>query len=298
MGKRLTQDEFVTRCKKIHGDKYDYSLVVYKGAKEKVKIICPLHGTFEQLPRVHDHQKSGCYICHHGGTQDAFIRKAINIHNDTYDYSLVEYKNNHEKVKIICKTHGIFLQSPDKHIMGRRCPKCSSNGYKPTTAEFIVKAIKLHGNRYNYTKTKYMGSENKLIIICKKHGEFLQTPRAHIKGCGCQKCKQSKGENVIEKWLIENKLLYVKQKKFPGCKYKNLLQFDFYLEDYNMCIEFDGAQHTSGWWKASTPQDKLEDIKRKDEIKNNFCISNHIRLLRIPFTNIKDVPTILECNLT
>lgn len=292
MGKALTNDEFIARCKKIHGNKYDYSLVHYNGAKEKVKIICPVHGIFEQIPRVHDHQESGCYTCHHNGTQENFILKSKIVHKDKYDYSLVKYKNNREKVKIVCKQHGVFLQSPNKHLAGQDCPKCSKS-YNPTTSEFIEKATLIHGQQYDYTKTKYVTSEQKIIIICKKHGEFLQTPLAHLRGSGCKKCKQSKGENAIEKWLIENKVLYAKQKTFLNCRYKNVLHFDFYLKDYNICIEFDGSQHIFGWWKKNS-KEKLEDTKRKDTIKNLYCINNDIRLIRIPHTNMKDIPIILE----
>ena len=128
----LNNEKFIKKAKEIHGDKYDYSLVEYKSAKTKVKIICSIHGVFEQTPTIHTHKtnKSGCLIC--GGTKklttDEFIENAKEIHGDKYDYSLVEYKKNNIRVKIICKNHGIFTQTPQKHIlMNRGCPTCKSS---------------------------------------------------------------------------------------------------------------------------------------------------------------------------
>jgi len=128
--KTLNTEKFIIKATKIHGDKYDYSLVEYKTAKIKVKIICPIHGIFEQTPTIHTHKtnKSGCLIC--GGTKklttEEFIIKAKEIHGDKYDYSLVNYIRNNKKVKIICKKHGIFTQSPTNHMNGG-CPICSAS---------------------------------------------------------------------------------------------------------------------------------------------------------------------------
>ena len=115
----LNNEKFIKKAKEIHGDKYDYSLVEYKSAKTKVKIICSIHGIFEQTPTIHTHKtnKSGCLIC--SGTKklttEEFIVKAKEIHGNKYDYSLVEYEKNNKRVKIICKKHGIFNQTPIKH---------------------------------------------------------------------------------------------------------------------------------------------------------------------------------------
>jgi hypothetical protein len=124
----LNNEKFIKKAKEIHGDKYDYSLVKYISAKIKVKIICSIHGIFEQTPTIHTHKtnKSGCSFC--SGTKklttEEFIEKAINLHGDRYYYSLVEYKKNNKRVKIICKTHGTFTQTPQKHLMNRGCPIC------------------------------------------------------------------------------------------------------------------------------------------------------------------------------
>jgi len=189
--KKLTTKEFIEKAKKIHGDKYDYSLVEYKNCKTKVKIICTKHGVFEQRPT--SHYKSGCPICigRIRNIQDV-LNKFQNKHGDKYDYSLVKYKNGKTKVKIICTEHGIFEQEPNNHLQGQKCPKCSlkenvkrmsSNNF-----EFIKKSKETHGDKYDYSLVNYKRNKNKVKIICKIHGEFEQFPQHHMKGSGCYKC--------------------------------------------------------------------------------------------------------------
>lgn len=130
MGKRLTHNEAIKRFKEKHGDKYDYSLVEYKGNNYKVKIKCKQHGIFEQT--FHNHsQGQGCPICRLESignssrkTTEYFVEKAKLYHGDTYDYSLVKYKNAKNKVSIRCYKHGVFQQTPDNHLQGQGCSYC------------------------------------------------------------------------------------------------------------------------------------------------------------------------------
>jgi len=124
-------------------------------------------------------------------TTEQFINKAREIHGDLYDYSLVEYKNNRTKVKIICKEHGIFEQNPRIHYNGGICRKCAYMNLKYgrfSTEEFIVKAQKVHGNVYDYSLSNYLNCKTKIKIICRKHGIFEQRPNNHLNGQGCMKC--------------------------------------------------------------------------------------------------------------
>lgn len=143
--KKLTTEEFTKRAKQIHGDKYDYSLVDYKNARTKVKIICPEHGEFEQTPTAHLNNNQGCKKCYdkkQSLTTEQFIEKAKIIHGDKYDYSLVDYKNGKTKVKIICPNHGMFEQQPRAHLDVQGCPKCKmSHGEKIIMNYFNFKNI-------------------------------------------------------------------------------------------------------------------------------------------------------------
>jgi len=122
-----------------------------------------------------------------------FIDKSLNIHGNKYDYSKADYINSHIKIKIICKKHGEFLQIPNNHLNGSICLKCSIENQhdkqKKTKKEFIIKSKKVHGNKYNYSDAVYINACTKVKIICKKHGEFLQTPSNHYQNHGCPKCR-------------------------------------------------------------------------------------------------------------
>lgn len=130
-------------------------------------------------------------------TTNKFIEKSLLIHNNKYDYSKVEYKNSHFKVIIICKIHGEFLQKPHTHLNGQGCNICG--GSKPTTQkEFIIKANQVHDFKYNYSKFIYINNKTKGIIICPKHGEFLQMAISHLLGSNCIKCvNENRGWNNI-----------------------------------------------------------------------------------------------------
>lgn len=125
---KIGRDEFIRRAREIHGDKYDYSKVDYKSNKDKVTIICPKHGEFQQKPNKHISRKDGCPKCANKYvTNDEFIEKAKKIHGDKYDYSKVNYVNNTTPIEIICKKHGSFWQTPDKHLQRHGCPICKES---------------------------------------------------------------------------------------------------------------------------------------------------------------------------
>lgn len=124
--------------------------------------------------------------------------------NNFYNYdSVVEPKYSKDKVCIICPVHGEFWQSLDNHLHGHGCPKCkfdeSKKRLKYTKEEFVKKANKVHGNKYDYSKFVYNGSEKKSIIICPVHGEFLQTPYVHLNGCGCKRCSHKLDDEKKER---------------------------------------------------------------------------------------------------
>jgi hypothetical protein len=184
----LTTDQFIERARAKHGDKYDYGKVVYVNSHVKVDIICKVHGIVSQLPR--DHLKSqGCPECWGGKKSNTthFIEKARLKHGDLYDYSLVNYLKSSTKVKIICKEHGVFEQTPNSHLSGRHCAVCAGNT-QLTSQVFIKKAQTVHGDSYDYSLVNYTHSHSKVEIICKHHGIFLQTPDNHSHGKGCPDC--------------------------------------------------------------------------------------------------------------
>lgn len=287
---KRTTEQFIREAKIIHGEKYDYSLTEYITRSTKVKIICPKHGEFEQQAG-HHLNGFGCAAC--SGikklTAEEFIIKAKTIHGEKYDYSLIKYTNNKTKVKIICKEHGEFKQIPAGHLVGKGCPKCCGK-YK-TVEGFIEEAKIIHGNKYNYSLAKeYRSNKTKITIICPKHGEFEQSPSAHIhQKQGCPICNESKGEASISRYLTNLNVKFEQEKRFDDCRNKLPLPFDFYLPEHNICIEYDGEQHFKSVRRFGGRK-KLTEIQYHDSIKTNYCSKNNIKLIRIRYNeNVESI---------
>lgn len=203
---RLPLDEFVERSNVIHDNKYDYSKVDYTNNKDKVIIICPVHGEFKQLVLGHL-SGYGCYECgkekarhsqkeyyhrtigdRHLDSKNTFISKAKSVHGDFYDYSKVDWKGSNTPVIVICPLHGEFKPHPHAHSVGSVCPTCSRLGKYLTKEEFVDKVISVHGDRYTYNNVDYRSARDKINITCHKHGDFKQTPNSHLNGNGCPGC--------------------------------------------------------------------------------------------------------------
>lgn len=212
MGKKLTLLDFIDRASIIHNNKYDYSQVIYINDATKIIIICNIdnHGIFAQTPRHHLNGE-GCPKCKniklkiiHLSDTASFIKKAILVHGDKYNYECVVYTDAINKVIIKCQHHGLFEQRPNDHLAGKGCSKCgaerNSLSQRLTTDEFIDKANIIHNNEYNYDAVIYVNSHNKIIINCKYHGNFNQAPNNHLNGRGCPKCNRATSQPEIE-WL-------------------------------------------------------------------------------------------------
>lgn len=287
--RKLTTEEWVKKAKKIHGNKYDYSKVNYINNSTKICIICPIHGEFWMSPTAHVDGKQGCKICSGKKlTKNIFIEKARKIHGDKYDYSKVEYIDNKTKVCIICPIHGEFWQKPNNHLRGQGCIKCA-NEYSPSTEEWIEKARKVHGDKYDYSKSVYVNTVTKVCVICPKHGEFWVFPNNHLKGNGCPNCKKSRLENILAYYLMKNNIEFTYIKKFDWLKNKNPMSLDFYLPEYNVAIECQGEQHLIEG-RNFTNVLQLEN----DLLKNKLCKENGVKLLYFGYTPINEI----NCNKT
>lgn len=273
-------EEFIKKSQVVHGLRYDYSDVDYLNANSKVSISCKLHGSFKQECNSHL-QGAGCPICKGGVKQTKlqFVEKARLIHGDKYDYSSVSESDGESK-RITCKKHGNFMQIGFVHLRGAGCPKCA--GFNKTKAEFIIEAKEVHGDVYSYAKSEYTRSTKKIEIVCEFHGSFFQRPVDHIINMqGCAKCRLSKGEIRIDKYLKETHISFETQKSFPDSEIPRL-KFDFYLPEFNLLIEFNGKQHYSpiafyGGRKKFKRQQQI------DVLKKSFASQNGYRFLVIPY---------------
>lgn len=155
--------------------------------------------------------------------QDDFIK----VHNDRYDYSLVEYKNSHFKIKIICSEHGIFEQSTSCHLQGIGCPECGKKkravSRMKTNEQFIEEAKEKHGNRYDYSLVEYKGSHHNICIICKEHGEFWQLPIHHLKGSNCSKCSGN-NKKTTEDFIEESNKIHNSKYDYSKTHYEQIFK--------------------------------------------------------------------------
>lgn len=151
MPNKLTTEDWINKSNIKHNHFYIYDKSIYINARKKIIITCPFHGNFEQLPSQHLFGK-GCLKCSstRAKTNEEFIFDAINKHKTKYDYSLIEYKNSHTKVKIICPEHGEFKQTPTCHLSGQGCPKCG----KLTLSKIALK------NSYGWSLTDWLNKVN------------------------------------------------------------------------------------------------------------------------------------------
>lgn len=280
---------FLEQAIKVHGDKYDYSLINADNFKDKmtpVPIVCRKHGVFNQAPINHVNAKQGCRKCYEESkrnrtklTREEFIELAKHVHNNFYTYDNLVYHGMKKKVTITCPIHGDFEQIAYDHIKGFKCEKCKYDKNRDTLEGFITKARKIHGDKYDYSKVVYANNHTPITIVCPIHGDFQQTPTAHLLGCGCQKCHRSRLEEQTQQYLLENNIIFEEQKKF---KWLGRQTLDFYLPEYNLAIECQGGQHFEPVYfggNKELAEKEFVSIVERDRKKREKCHQNNVKLV-------------------
>lgn len=250
----------------------------------------------------HIRRNYGCPICskRKKKTTDEF-RKYVSSISDEYEFIGV-YKSVNTKAQFYHKAcNNYYFNRPEDFIMGGRCPICAKNKLqeinnkkRKTAEEFKNEIISLTNNEYNVLGN-YVNNKIKIEFIhLKCKNKFLMKPNAFLGGCRCPICKASHGETIIKNILDENNIEYEFQKKFTGCIDKKELPFDFYIPIINTAIEFDGEQHfTPVNFGGGMPNESFKLIKKHDEIKNTFCYTHNIDLLRISYKDINNIENIV-----
>ncbi|MDR0599871.1 MAG: hypothetical protein LBG84_07320 [Treponema sp.] len=206
-------EEFITIAKMKYGDYYSYKSVVYSYAKSPVEIICKKHGPFSRTPyeflkgldcphcRKEDFfragpvkRKKGTGLVHCRWDKERFLAAAREMHGDKYDYSKVgDITSQNQKITIVCPRHGEFAQRVAVHLKGSGCLPCGnekkSRDHTMPFSEFLRRARKVHGDKYQYVESSYTFFSKPITIICPVHGEFKQTGQKHAwTGHGCPQC--------------------------------------------------------------------------------------------------------------
>lgn len=227
-------------------------------------------------------------------TKQEFINKSIEIHGNKFDYSKTEFKNVRSKIIIICPNHGEISIRVSNHIhMKQGCNDCSRDKHRLTelSKERLENLKNIHNNKYEYKDLSV--TKGLINIICPNHGPFIQYLYYHEYGHGCSECNStSRGEDRIKYFLENLNIRFKRNYEFEDCKRIKRLRFDFYLPELNMCIEYDGEHHFEE--NEYFGEGNLEYMKENDRIKNEYCQSKNIKLIRIPFYDYKNIETILN----
>ena len=165
-------------------------------------------------------------------SKESFVDKAREKHGDKYDYSDVDYVRSKDKVEIICPDHGSFFMTPNNHLKGAGCRKCSLRDRKGveklTTSTFIAKSKNIHGDFYDYSLVNYTGVMSRVVIICPLHGRFDSIPNNHLRGAGCRLCGIHVG---IKSWITTEEKFYERLHEIHGDQYS--FNYDEYVNSHS-----------------------------------------------------------------
>ena len=215
-------------------------------------------------------------------TTKEFIEKAKAVHGDRYDYSKVEYVGAKIKVCIVCKEHGEFQQSPQKHLAGQGCIKCHrkyiAKRYSLGKEKFIEKADVIHNGFYDYREVEYVNSHTKVKIICPIHGAFEQEPASHLKGHGCSICANIENGKRKRKWTYETcrneaRKYKTKVEFHQGCSgaFKYAYDNDI-IKDF---IWFEELKKPNGYWNRERCEEEARKYKTKGEFLKGCSAAHH-----------------------
>lgn len=297
--KNKRNEDFFKRLKEKYGDRYQWITTEFGDYyTDYVEFICPDHGVVKQtlcvLLNTQDNEECGCPKCRkeranrlQSYTLEEAIEKAKSLEcTKYYDFSnITEWFGVKHKYKFKCVKHDREFEQTFDSIFsnkGNGCPDCYAEYIRERDClgkeRFVEKAIKVHGNKFDYSKAIYVNYTTPIIIICPKHGEFLQTPGDHLSGHGCPKCNNSKLEEKVRVALEKNNIAFVQEKyvkdltdKVPVLKMQRV---DFFIPELKICIECQGVQHftPSKFSTKTNDSDMLDEYKKRkksDELKYN-----------------------------
>lgn len=296
---KLTTSDIIKRGKELYGDRYSYEKTdaLNKDNKGRVCFTCNICGKdFWERPSLflskNRRIKSNCPNCAKLLTEENikiakerhenYIKRSV---HDTESFIKKLEKKfpgfyNTKDVKYTKYVENVILYHDGKKII--TSPLVVLHNKKPIiqnkvhdTETFIEKARKIHSDKYLYFKTKWVGAKEDVIITCKKHGDFRQTPNNHLSGYGCPYCNNSKLENEIQNYLNENNIKYINRCNKKEFLWLDKQHLDFYLPEFNTAIECQGEQH----FKNVDYFESLEKNIENDFIKKKKCKENKMKIL-------------------
>ena len=246
-------DEFINKANNVHNNEYTYENANYINASTKICITCKKHGDFWMTPSAHLNGQK-CPKCQGKGlTTEDVVALCKEVHGDKYDYSQFKFTKMHEKVPIICPKHGIFTQTMSKHITKKQgCPLCAienrADKRRSKLNELINKIKDKQKDAYDYSKLNYKNLNDKVEIVCPKHGSFYQRLYDHLQGCSCPKCTNVKSKDEIE--LFEHLKKYFPDSISGDRSVLNGKELDIFIPTRQIAIEYNGLRwHTEYYGK-------------------------------------------------
>lgn len=293
--KKKTKEDWQISSDKIHNNEFTL-LDDVKNGKQKISLLHKKCGNIIYMTmNNHINHKNGCKKCSKNSLKDNefWIRKIKEIWGEEYKISEV-ITNVHQKVNIIHNTCGkVHIKNMNSFLHGKRgCPYCNQN-FAKTKEYWQQKMNTFHGDgKYEILDSpKNMRSKIKIRHnVCNRI--YMTTPGVIKFGCGCNICSMSKGNIKITNFLEKENIKFETEKSFKNCYLNKRLRFDFYLPEFNTCIEYDGIQHFESVEIFGGEKQFLEN-KKRDEIKNSFCEENDIPLIRIDYLNFYKIEEIL-----
>lgn len=327
---KLTKEEFLKRAISIHSNAYDYTRTKFINIRSKITVNCPIHGDFTVLAKSHIYRRPDANTLVSSGTCPKCANIISNNNRakktpPTSDKEIIAvykrlypkytFKNKIDRVWIIskktkeryqkriitfeCPQHGIQKVPWRPKIENKKdiCLLCSIERKRVPQSVFLDKLKNKFGNTVDYSKVVYINGSTPVTLTCPTHGEFNASPddllRKTRRLMACPKCCKSDGEELIKRFLVLNKIEYIRQYRLPMFKARGLkLYYDFYLPKLNLLIEFDGIQHfipIEAWGGL----ENLKNIQRRDELKNKYAKAYDIPLLRIPYKDKDNIEKLL-----
>ena len=294
----------------IEKEGYDLNSKEYKNMRTKLDMTCPegheVQISFDCFKRM----GVRCKICSSKKSakkRSATIDEVRAIIESEEGYTLLstEYIPS-KKIKIRHNCGHEYEVTLNNFKRGERCPHCRHEEFKEKckkkriSREYVEKEVEKEGY-FVISFGNFEKSRDKLKLKCPKGHEYETTWNTFQRGKRCPYCNNSKGEKRISEYLISNSINYISQYKFENCRNNKPLPFDFYLPDYNICIEYDGEQHFHpvdfGGKGIKKAEEEYLGFKKRDKIKTQYCENNNIKLIRIPYWEFDNIENILIRNL-
>lgn len=280
MSKRLDYYEIKTY---IENKGYQLLSNDYKNNSTPLQMICPEgHICYISFGNFKNHSRrcSSCY----GNKKLSKKEIEQKLRDDGYTL-LTDYKSANEKITVLCCNNHEWITTWGKIQSGRKCPYCSGKFNNYETIKTMIESEE----GYKLLTFDCNNLRDRLDIQCNNNHKYSATGSTFKQGHRCPYCNKSRGEKIISDILYKYDIYYIPQYKFDDCRFKHVLTFDFYLPEYNMCIEFDGEFH----YKPIMGVDEFAKGYVRDDIKNAYCNENNISLIRIPYWEKENLEQIL-----